>query len=152
MADASTNAVIGRDAVLLAQRAEDKWDALRQSGELLVRIGAVAPPYADAILERERSISTYMGEGVAIPHGTDASRVHVRRTALGVLRYPDGVDWGDGVVTLCIPIAASGEEHVAVLSALARILTEPDQAERLRSATDPDEILALLAPIDEETD
>jgi len=152
MADASTNAVIGRDAVLLAQRAQDKWDALRQSGELLVRIGAVAPPYADAILERERSISTYMGEGVAIPHGTDASRVHVRRTALGVLRFPDGVDWGDGVVTLCIPIAASGDEHVAVLSALARILTEPEQAERLRSATDPDEVLALLAPIDEESD
>jgi mannitol/fructose-specific phosphotransferase system IIA component len=152
MADASTSAVIGRDAVLLTQRAADKWDALRQSGELLVRIGAVAPPYADAILERERSISTYMGEGVAIPHGTDASRVHVRRTALGVLRFPDGVDWGDGVVTLCIPIAASGDEHVAVLSALARILTEPEQAERLRSATDPDEVLALLAPIDEDGD
>jgi mannitol/fructose-specific phosphotransferase system IIA component len=152
MADASTDAVIGRDAVLLTQRAEDKWDALRQSGELLVRIGAVAPPYADAILERERSISTYLGEGVAIPHGTDASRVHVRRTALGFLRFPDGVDWGDDTVTLCIAIAASGDEHVSVLSALAQILLDPDQAERLRSATDPDEVLTLLRPVGEESD
>jgi PTS system mannitol-specific IIA component len=152
MADTSARAVLGRDAVLLAQHANDKWDALRQSGDLLVRIGAVDPPYADAILERERSISTYMGEGVAIPHGTDASRVHIRRTAIGVLRFPDGVDWGDATVTLCIPIAASGDEHVAVLSSLAQILMDPDQAERLRVATDPDEVLRLLRPMDEEED
>jgi mannitol/fructose-specific phosphotransferase system IIA component len=150
MADAPARAVLGRDAVLLAQHADDKWDALRQSGELLVRIGAVDPPYADAILERERSISTYMGEGVAIPHGTDASRAHVRRTALGVLRFPDGVDWGEATVTICIPIAASGDEHVAVLSSLAQILMDPDKAERLRATADPDEVLRLLAPVDEE--
>jgi mannitol/fructose-specific phosphotransferase system IIA component len=151
MAEASARAVLAPDAVLLAQRAHDKWDALRQSGDLLVRIGAVDPPYVDAILERERSISTYLGEGVAIPHGTDASRVHVRRTALGFLRFPDGVDWGGATVTVCIAIAASGDEHVAVLSALAQILIEPDQAERLRSATDPEEVLRLLRPVGEES-
>jgi mannitol/fructose-specific phosphotransferase system IIA component len=152
MAEAAARAVLGPDAVRLTEHARDKWDALRQSGELLVRIGAVDPPYADAILERERSISTYMGEGVAIPHGTDASRVHVRRTALGFLRFPDGVDWDGATVTLCIPIAASGDEHVAVLASLAQILTDPDQAERLRSASDPDEVLELLRPVGEESE
>ena len=150
MVEDATTAILGPDAIRLAQRAQDKWDALRQSGEVLVSIGAVAPPYADAILERERSISTYMGEGIAIPHGTDESRVHVRRTALAVLQYPDGVDWDGQTVKLCIPIASSGDEHVAVLSALAQILMEPDQAERLRSATEPGDVLDLLSAVDEE--
>ena len=102
--------------------------------------------YAAAILERERQISTYMGEGVAIPHGTDAARALVRRTALGFLQYPDGVDWDGETVYLCIPIAASGDEHVGVLSALAEILVDDDSAAALRTATNVETVLALLNP------
>ena len=108
--------------------------------------------YAAAILERETQISTYMGEGVAIPHGTDAARALVRRTALGFLQYPDGVDWDGETVYLCIPIAASGDEHVGVLSALAGILVDDVSAAALRAATDVDEVLALLNPRDQATD
>ena len=104
--------------------------------------------YAAAILERETQISTYMGEGVAIPHGTDAARALVRRTALGFLQYPDGVDWDGETVYLCIPIAASGDEHVGVLSALAEVLVEGDSAARLREATDVETVFALLSPGD----
>jgi mannitol/fructose-specific phosphotransferase system IIA component len=147
--------VLVREAIRLAQHADDKWDALRQSGALLEELGAVDVGYADAILEREGQISTYMGEGVSIPHGTDAARALVRRTALGFLQYPAGVDWDGETVYLCIPIAASGDEHVGVLSALAEILVEPDSAEALRTATDVDAVLALLtavgAPAAEET-
>ena len=89
-----------------------------------------------------------MGEGVAIPHGTDAARALVRRTALGFLQYPEGVDWDGETVYLCIPIAASGDEHVGVLSALAEILVDDDSAAALRTATDVDEVLALLNPGD----
>ena len=138
--------VLVREAVRLAQHATDKWDALRQSGALLEEIGAVDPGYAEAILERERSISTYMGEGVSIPHGTDQARALVRRTALGFIQYPDGVDWDGETVYLCIPIAASGDEHVGVLSALAEILVEGDSAATLREATDVDTVLTLLNP------
>ena len=138
--------VLAREAVRLAQHADDKWDALRQSGALLEEIGAVEAGYAAAILEREGQISTYMGEGVSIPHGTDAARALVRRTALGFLQYPDGVDWDGETVYLCIPIAASGDEHVGVLSALAEILVEPDSATALREATDVDEVLERLNP------
>ena len=81
-------AVLVREAIRLAQHADDKWDALRQSGALLEELGAVDDGYAAAILEREGQISTYMGEGVAIPHGTDAGRALVRRTALGVPPVP----------------------------------------------------------------
>ena len=140
--------VLVREAVRLAQHADDKWDALRQSGALLEELGAVDAGYAAAILEREGQISTYMGEGVAIPHGTDQARALVRRTALGFLQYPDGVDWDGETVYLCIPIAASGDEHVGVLSALAEVLVDGDSAARLRGATDVDEVLALLNPGD----
>lgn len=137
--------VLSSRAVLLGGRASDRWDAVRQCGALLVSLGAVEPDYADAMQERERSISTFIGEGVAIPHGTDASRPLVRRTALGFLQFPDGLDWDGQRVTVCIPIAASGEEHVAVLSALAQVLMDPDAAHRLRTATDPETVLALIA-------
>jgi PTS system mannitol-specific IIA component/phosphocarrier protein FPr len=138
--------VLVREAIRLAQHADDKWDALRQSGALLEELGAVEEGYAAAILEREGQISTYMGEGVAIPHGTDQARALVRRTALGFIQYPDGVDWDGETVYLCIPIAASGDEHVSVLSALAGVLVEPDSAAALRGATDVDDVLARLNP------
>lgn len=144
--------VLVREAVRLAQHADDKWDALRQSGALLEELGAVDEGYAAAILEREGQISTYMGEGVAIPHGTDAARALVRRTALGFLQYPDGVDWDGEIVYLCIPIAASGDEHVGVLSALAEILVDDDSAAALRGATDVEVVLNLLNPGDRAVD
>jgi mannitol/fructose-specific phosphotransferase system IIA component len=142
----TATAVLIREAIRLGQHADDKLDALRQSGALLEELGAVEEGYAAAILEREGQISTYMGEGVAIPHGTDQARALVRRTALGFLQFPDGVDWDGDTVYLCIPIAASGDEHVGVLSALAEILVEGDSATRLREATDVDAVLALLSP------
>jgi mannitol/fructose-specific phosphotransferase system IIA component len=155
-ADSSTPSpateVLVREAVRLAQHADDKWDALRQSGALLEGLGAVDEGYAAAILEREGQISTYMGEGVAIPHGTDAARALVRRTALGFLQYPDGVDWDGETVYLCIPIAASGDEHVGVLSALAEILVDDVSAAALRGATDVEVVLNLLNPGDQAVD
>jgi PTS system mannitol-specific IIA component/phosphocarrier protein FPr len=148
----SAAGVLSRDAIRLAQRASDKWDALRQSGALLEELGAVEAGYAAAILERETQISTYMGEGVAIPHGTDQARSLVRRTALGFLQFPDGVDWDGETVYVCIPIAASGDEHVGVLSALAGVLVEGDSAARLRETSSVDEVLSLLNPSGEAAD
>ena len=135
------------EGVRLGLAAADKWDAVRQSGALLVELGAAEPGYADAMIEREKSISTYVGEGVAIPHGTDESRSLVTRTTLGVLQFPGGVDWDGNEVKVAVAIASSGTEHVAVLSALAQILMEPDQAEGLREAAEIDDVLALLADI-----
>jgi mannitol/fructose-specific phosphotransferase system IIA component len=138
--------VLAPQAIRLAQRAVDKADALRRSGALLAELGAVEPGYAEAMLEREELVTTYVGEGFAIPHGTNEARALVRRTALGFLQFPDGVDWGDGVVHVCIPIAAAGGEHMALLSALAETLIVPEQAARLRGASSADEVLAILMP------
>jgi len=139
-------------AISLRERAGDREQAIRRCGEVLIGTGAVDASYVDAMLERERSISTYVGEGVAIPHGTLASKDAVRRDALSFLRFPETVDWGGEPVTICIGIAARGDGHVGILAALAQILLEPGKAEALRAADDPDEVLRLLRPAEEDAE
>lgn len=133
-------------AVRLAERAADRLDAVRRCGGVLAEIGAVGPAYVDAMLQREQDISTYVGEGVAIPHATLAGKDAVLRDALAVLRFTEPVDWDGSPVTLCIAIAARGDGHLDLLAELAEILLDPDRAARLREADDPDEVVRLLAP------
>jgi mannitol/fructose-specific phosphotransferase system IIA component len=138
--------------IRLGLRATDRFDAVRQSGNLLVEIGAVDAPYVEAMLERERSISTSLGEGFAIPHGTDESRRFIRETRLVFLQFPDGVEWDDDTVRVCVGIAAVGDEHVALLARLAEVLIVPEQAARLRDAERVEDVLEILdSPLAEAT-
>src|SRR4029078_9239003 len=132
-------------AVRLGLGATDKEDALRQCGAVLVEIGAAGPAYADAILEREQSVSTYMGEGFAIPHGTDASREHINRAALAFLQFPGGVDWNGKECFVCIAIASKSDEHIGILQSLAMVLSDQESAKRLRETTSGEQGLELLA-------
>ena len=141
--------MLGADAVRLGLSATDKEDALRQCGAVLVEIGAAGPAYADAILEREQSVSTYMGEGFAIPHGTDASREHINRAALAFLQFPAGVDWNGKE---CFAIASKSDEHIGILQSLAMVLTDKESAQRLRETTSVDEVLELLTAEDDDDD
>jgi mannitol/fructose-specific phosphotransferase system IIA component len=125
-------------------------DAVAQAGEVLLEIGAVEPPYLEAMAERERSLSTFLGEGFALPHGTDASRTHVRRPAIAVLQFPDGVDWGAGQVQVAIAVASATDEHVRILSEVANVISDPDRAQRLRTASDPHDVVELLTPAPQE--
>jgi mannitol/fructose-specific phosphotransferase system IIA component len=144
--------VLSAEAVRLGLSATDKEDALRQCGAVLVEIGAADTAYADAILEREQSVSTYMGEGFAIPHGTDASREHINRAALAFLQFPEGVDWNGKECFVCIAIASKSNEHIGILQSLAMVLSDADSARRLRETTSADEVLELLAAGDEDDD
>ena len=145
-----TASLLEPTAVHLGLRATDRFDAVTQAGRALLQIGAVDEPYLDAMLERERGLSTYLGEGFALPHGTDASRVHVRRPAIAVLQFPDGVEWDGEQVQVAIAVASASDEHVRVLAALATVITDPDRAEQLRTATDPEVVMELLKPSQEE--
>src|SRR5438034_1104411 len=100
--------------------------------------------YVEAMLERERQISTSLGEGFAIPHGTDESRRWIRQTKLVFLQFPEGVDWGDDTVRVCVGIAAVGDEHVGLLARLAEVLIVPEQAARLRDAERIEDVLGIL--------
>jgi PTS system mannitol-specific IIA component/phosphocarrier protein FPr len=144
-------ALLPPDGIRLGLQALDRFDAVRQSGQVLIDIGAVEAPYVDAMLERERGISTSLGEGFAIPHGTEESRQWIKETMLSFLQFPAGVEWDDDTVTVCIGIAAVGDEHVGVLANLARVLTVPDQAARLRAAERPQDVLAILGSGEEAT-
>jgi mannitol/fructose-specific phosphotransferase system IIA component len=145
------NALLPPDGIRLGLQATDRFDAVRQSGQVLVEIGAVEPPYVEAMLERERSISTSLGEGFAIPHGTEESRAWIRETMLSFLQFPAGVAWDDDDVIVCVGIAAVGDEHVGVLANLARVLTVHEQAVRLRTAERIEDVLDVLGSGEEVT-
>jgi len=142
--------LLSSEAIRLGLHASDRLDAVRQCGNVLVEIGAVEPPYVEAMLEREGQISTSMGEGFAIPHGTDESRKWIRQSHLAFLQFPAGIDWGDDLVFVCVGIASLGDEHVGILAKLAEVLVDPEQAARLRSADNVEDVLAILgAPLEE---
>jgi mannitol PTS system EIIA component len=130
--------------VRLHEAAASPEAAVHRCADVLEELGAVRPGYREAMLARESMLSTYVGEGVALPHGLDESRSLVVRDTIAVLRFPDGVDWNGYRATLCVAIAARGDGHVAVLSALAHVLLDPERAAALRGATDPAEIVAMF--------
>jgi PTS system mannitol-specific IIA component len=149
MGDSKVNDLLTVSSVLLGQQADDFESAIRQVGAVLVAVGAVEPSYVDSMLERERSISTFIGEGVAIPHGTLAGKDSVLRDALAVVQFPQGVDWHGDQAELCIGIAAVGDGHIGILSQLAELLMDEDRAVALRTATTAEEVVALLTPDEE---
>jgi PTS system mannitol-specific IIA component len=144
--DSTAGGLLELRGIQLDAAAGGAEEAIRVAGQRLVDIGAVDASYVDAMLEREQSVSTVMGEGVAIPHGTNESKGAVRRNALSFIKFPDGVDWNGKPVTIAIGIAAQGNDHVGILSKLAMILVDPDKAGQLRGATDPQQVLDLLTP------
>ncbi|MEU1586852.1 PTS sugar transporter subunit IIA [Micromonospora sp. NPDC005710] len=136
--------LLARDAIRLDERAGSRDEAISRCGAVLVEVGAVDPAYVDAMFAREQSVSTYIGEGVAIPHGTLNSKESVKRDALAVLRFPDGVDWDGFDVRVCVAIAAAGDGHVDILAQLASVLMDPEQAQRLRESTNVDDVITIL--------
>ncbi len=142
--------VLPRGNVRLGLTARDKEDAIRQAGDVLVVGGAAEPAYIDGMLARELQTSTFLGSGVAIPHGTNEARAHIKEAALGFLQFPDGVDWNGKTAYVVIPIASNSDEHIGILSALASTLADKTKSEQLRTASSVDEVLDLLTPEEEE--
>ena len=130
--------IVSLETVRLQAQARDKLDAIRQAGELLVHGGCVEPPYVNGMLARESTMSTYLGNGVSIPHGQHEDLALVRRTGISVLQLPDGVEWEPGELAyLVIGIAATSNEHVGVLANLAEVIEDPAAADEFARTTDP---------------
>ncbi|RLP07183.1 PTS mannitol transporter subunit IICBA [Propionibacterium australiense] len=138
--------ILPAEAIRLGLSAVDKQDAVRQAGQVLVDVQAAGPEYIDGMIEREGQVSTYMGEGFSIPHGTNEARAHIKRAALGFLQFPDGVDWNGKTCYVAIPIASASDEHIGIMSALASVLADKNRAEQLRTATTVEQVQELLAP------
>ncbi|PRY70417.1 PTS system IIA component (Fru family) [Glaciihabitans tibetensis] len=136
--------LLSADSVFLEASATGREDAVRQAGDALVRAGAVDPDYVDAMLEREGSVSTYVGEGIAMPHGTLNAKHQVKSDALVLLRFRDGIDWGGERVTVVLGVAAHGRHYIALISQIASVLLDPGRADALRAAESVDEVYALF--------
>ena len=133
------------EQISMGQVAVDKTTALHLLAERLVADGLVAEGYLAGLQAREAQGSTFLGQGIAIPHGTPQTRDLVHATGVRLLQFPDGVDWGDGqIVYLAIGIAARSDEHLRLLQLLTRALGETDLAQALRRAGSAEALLKLL--------
>lgn len=133
------------DDVRLAVRAADKEAAIRAVGALLSERGYIDPGYVESMLGREGQANTYLGSGIAIPHGMAQHRELIHRTGVAVVQVPEGVLWADDqIVRLVVGIAAKSDEHLAVLAALTDVLDDPVLAEHLARTGDPARIAAGL--------
>ena len=138
------NDVLRPENILVGLASESKEAAIRRAGELLVRGGYVEEPYVDAMLRREQLATTYLGMGIAIPHGTSDAKERVLRSGIVVLQYPEGVDFGDEKAHLVIGIAGVGDEHLDILARLSASLEDDDLLQRLLSTHDPKVIYNAL--------
>jgi PTS system mannitol-specific IIA component len=135
------------DAIRLGQSATDRWDAIAQVGRTLHEVGATTGEYTDDMRKRELSSSTYIGRGIAIPHGSYDAPHRIHRSGFAVLQFPDGVDWEGHTVQLCVGIAATGDQQIGLLCSLAQILMDAESASELREAFDPASVLRLLETV-----
>ncbi|VTM91266.1 Pseudo-HPr [Raoultella ornithinolytica] len=127
------------------QQAGNKEEAIRQVAAALVSAGNVAEGYVNGMLAREQQTSTFLGNGIAIPHGTTDTRDQVLKTGVQVYQFPQGVTWGEGQTAyVAIGIAASSDEHLGLLRQLTHVLSDDSVAEQLKSATTAEELRALL--------
>lgn len=133
------------EMVVLGARAAGKRDAIQQAGELLVEAGCVSPSYVAGMLAREELMSTYLGQGIALPHGRRKYLQAVIRTGISVIQLPTGIEWDPGEqVHLVIGLASNSDEHSGVLSNLLELLQEPEAIAQLINTTDPIVIVERL--------
>ncbi|HAS8220618.1 TPA: fused PTS fructose transporter subunit IIA/HPr protein [Vibrio vulnificus] len=131
--------------ITLQQSADNKLDAIKSIAAALTAKGLVEQGYVEGMLNREAQNSTFLGNGIAIPHGTTDTRDLVQNTGVAVHHFPHGVDWGDGnKVYLAIGIAAKSDEHLGILKQLTKVLSADGVETRLQQATTEQEIIALL--------
>jgi PTS system mannitol-specific IIC component len=109
-----------------------------------VAAGAVDESYVASMHERETSVSTFMGNGLAIPHGTNEAKSSIHRTVMSFVRYDKPVEWNGKPAEFVVGIAGAGDDHLALLSRIAKVFTDPEQVAALRVATSPEEITSVL--------
>ncbi|MEO5313771.1 PTS mannitol transporter subunit IICBA [Pseudarthrobacter sp. CC12] len=142
-----TSEILARESVVLAGKATTRDAAIDEAGRLLLARGAVDEGYIAAMHEREESVSTYMGSFLAIPHGTNAAKDHIRKSAVSVIRYPEGIDWNGKQVKFVVGVAGINNEHLHILSSIAKVFTNKEQVARLEAATSEDEVLELFGKV-----
>lgn len=137
--------ILTKENIALGVELDSQEEAIRRAGELLVQNGHVEEKYIDSMFEREKSVSTFMGNAVAIPHGTSDSKQWVEKSGLSILTVPEGVEYGDGnIALLIIGIAGKGDEHLEILSNIAQVVSDEDNVTKIVQAESKEELLAFF--------
>ena len=134
-------AVLKKEGIKTGLKSVDKETAIRAAGQLLCDLGFINEDYIQAMVDRENMVSTYMGMGVAIPHGTSNAKETVKKSGIVVMQYPEGVDFGDEKAYLVIGIAGVGDEHLEILGNIVASLEDEELLETLKKNADVDTIM-----------
>ena len=145
--EAGPAGILVAESVVLNGTATTRDAAIDEAGRLLLDRGAVDTGYLDAMHEREESVSTYMGSYLAIPHGTNAAKDHIMKSAVSVVRYPNGIDWNGKEVKFVVGVAGINNEHLQILSSIAKVFTNKAQVAQLEAATTVEEVLDLFGKV-----
>ena len=143
-ATTTNNGIMVAAGIKTGQASVSKEEAITAAGKLLHELGYVNENYIPAMLEREKTVSTYMGLGVAIPHGTSEAKDEVKKTGIVLLQYPEGVDFGEEKAYLVFGIAGIGNEHLDLLAKIGTVIEEEENLDKLKKATTPEEILKMF--------
>ncbi|MBK1811058.1 PTS sugar transporter subunit IIA [Clostridium sp. YIM B02505] len=137
--------VLVEENIVLNLPSEGKYEAIERAGRLLVANGYVNENYIQGMREREDEVSTFMGNGVAIPHGMNEYKKQILNSGIVILQYPNGVDFGDGnTAYMVIGIAGVGDEHMAILSQIALTIQYEENVEKLKEAKTPKAIMEII--------
>jgi len=137
--------VLTLDMIALNVQVADKYEAIRQAGKILVQAGHVGEEYIEKMIERENSLSTFMGNGVAIPHGTNEAKQWIKSTGISIVQIPGGVDFGNGnTAELVIGIAAVGDEHLTILSNIAEVCSDEENVKKIVNTSSKEEIMKIF--------
>lgn len=136
--------ILNKNNIVLGLESVSKEEAIKRAGEILAKEGYVKEEYIQAMLEREEIVSTYIGMGVAIPHGVGEAKKEVKKSGIAVLQYPNGIKFGDEVAYLVVGIAGVGDEHLTILSNIAMSLEDEGLVEKLRNTCDVNDILKVF--------
>ena len=141
------NEVLIKESILTQQSFLSKEEATIMSGEILLKNGYIEKEYIDSMLEKleTQSFATYIGNGVAIPHGMAEGSQYVKHTGISVIQVPEGVLWNEEMAYVIVGIAANSDDHMEVLSALADAIEEEDDAKKLWKETSSENIFNLLS-------
>lgn len=140
--------VLSKENILLNQSVETKEEAIRLTGSILVKEQFVESDYIEKMMERENLTSTYMGNFVAIPHGTEDAKQFVKKSGISVVQVPRGVDFGsENIVKLLIGIAGKNDEHLEILSKIAIVCSEEENIEKLVEAKTAEEIMSIFEEV-----
>lgn len=132
-----------RENIRVNCKADTQEAVIRQVGQMLVDSGYVDPEYVEGMLEREKSFSTFMGNGLALPHGVEAVKKDIKASGIAVMTFPEGTDWGGNQVNVVIGIAGVGEEHLEILSVIAEKMLDEAAAAQVASG-DVDTVYQIL--------